>query len=89
MFSAVVSGQPRIQDSSYFFSLLLGKENIPSLFAFEISFLFQTNIILDIKYKKILQVTMLSICLVAFLCFIAGFVVIFLFCFFPDLQATE
>lgn len=81
--------RPEFKIHLTFVSLLLGKENIPALFAFEISFLFQTNIILDIKDKEILQVTILSICLVVFLCFVAEFVLIFLFCFFPDLKATE
>lgn len=37
-----------------FVSLLLIKEDIPSLVAFEISFLFQNNIILGIKGEEIL-----------------------------------
>lgn len=62
----------------FFLSLLLEKETIPALVAFEISFPFQSSTISDIKYKEILQVAMLSICLVEFLCFVVGFILIFL-----------
>lgn len=63
------SGVAHDQNSGFLFlfvSFLLMKENTSRLIAFEISFPFQNNFILDIKDKEMLQETMLSIWLVWF-----------------------
>lgn len=79
-----------------FFCLYYQKKRIQkALIAFEITFPFQSNTILDINNKEILQVTMLSICLVRFLFYMFSQVsllccwVYFDFFFFPNLKAIE